>query len=390
MVTSADILKDIKHRQSQLTRQILTQLNEDEYYQDVLEYQLLTQLPKCIYQDQIYYSAKQPINCIKLSSSLHNTIVGIYGLNNLQIPNFTYIYAATETEILVDPLPNLTLADYLLTCDSYQFGKIYLQILYALNYAKVVDFTHYNLIPELIYIKEYDQQFLIDYGDYCLITDTIAIITNYSFSHISDFQSHIGYYKQIAHSIFPVKSWVMTDVYKLLLSSASINNLAYMKHIFSYFSDENFVEAIDQQYLSGYNLCYNSRTSKLSLKQFITHVEIIYNYQIADCLEYQIVDHSEKIMRNIISQVKKLTFSKVNLWKIDVLNDVQVMYDNIAKLVVLFRDCDKFADEIEIFRKIVFNNSQYFNNLNVDIVHDQRLLWYWDKMNFYEDIIFKG
>jgi hypothetical protein len=236
---------------------------------------------------------------------------------------------------------------------------------------------------------------LINYEDRYFSTDTIAIITDYSFSHISDNLTHIGYYKQIAYSVFPSQSWIMTDAYKLLLSSVAIainvGNLAVLsdlKYIFRYFSDENLLDAVTSNHQSNYNLCYNSVTAKMKLSSFINHVEVICDVEFNDYPIYELVNmNTDLLMKDLINQVKWINFNKVDLLNLEVLNDVKIMYSLIAELIVLSRSNDKFNETIDKMRVLVSNNSNYFDTLSIQIIHDERLLWYWDKMAIYEQVI---
>lgn len=200
---------------------------------------------------------------------IHEYFIGVYGTNLLRkyIPNFAYILGGFKcSPMVLNPLekekkevitwcnnnkvvinyilyeniePSISLRLYVKDCKPSEFLNKYLQILYALHKANtLIDFTHYDLHYENVMLRKTEySKFIIPYetekGMEYLITDSIATIIDYSYSHISlklqeDIKQngtveqvvkkrHFGINSKLAYGIFPGRKYALHDSYKLLL-----------------------------------------------------------------------------------------------------------------------------------------------------------------------------
>lgn len=186
------------------------------------------------------------IFAIKVPSSVHEIVVGLYGTNLLRtrIPNFSYVFggfkcspplSGPDGKVVTwcasreDPvwygmyeatIQNETLATFVETCTAKQFLQCYMQVMYSLLYAhEAIDFTHYNLSADnVVVVQGGTQGVQINYGDEFLQTDHVAMITNYDHAHIVVDGMRIGRFGEEENGIFHDRTNIFFDAYKLLLS----------------------------------------------------------------------------------------------------------------------------------------------------------------------------
>jgi len=196
---------------------------------------------------------------------VHELVVGLYGTNKLRqyIPNFSYIYGGLKcSPPLIDPetkkviyscldnknlvnyvlyenvAPATSISEYVKTCTSSQFLDVFMQALYALRLAnKLIDYTHYDLHAENLLIRnpklDKGKIFQIPYetenGIEYLRTSVISTFIDYGYSHIKTEDiideekgiifkgQHFGVHGREQASIFPNRSWIIYDAYRLLM-----------------------------------------------------------------------------------------------------------------------------------------------------------------------------
>lgn len=216
---------------------------------------------------------------------IHEAFVSLYGTNRLRrtIPNFVYCYGTFSCAspilasddhvaswcignsqvtymITENVYPSVSYCDYIKTASREEFLCSYLQVLYALNEAyKMIDFTHYDLHSENILMREYTEEeyFQIPYnterGKEYLVTNRVATIIDYGFTHIKYKNEHYGV-NRWAYSIYANKSHIMHDAYKLLLmlardlrdaESSLLDDVAF---IFSFFSNDDMMEILEEHF----------------------------------------------------------------------------------------------------------------------------------------------
>lgn len=185
---------------------------------------------------------------LETESLMHEFMVGTYALNPLRtnIPNFSYVlgkfhcstpYVGKMKEtfwcssrdnqqltyvIYENIFPSITAGEYVRTCTITQFLNLYSQILYALELAhRTSDFTHYDLHPENVLMREIDQPSLIFHeldGETIYIkVDSVATIIDYGYSHYVKDGIHHGLSAEFS-GISSSTSYPMHDAYRFLLS----------------------------------------------------------------------------------------------------------------------------------------------------------------------------
>jgi hypothetical protein len=266
----------------------------------------------------------------------HELMVGLYGTNRLRqyIPNFAYVYGGFKcSPPLVDPetkkvvtwclhndnavnyilyeniIPSITLAKYIETCTGSEFVNAYIQVVYALRMAlKVIDYTHYNLHNQNVYLRSprTDQSdkkiaFQIPYeterGVEYITTQLVPTLTNYEYAHfttdpvidsaghqIKDAQ-HLGRSGFVPFSIFPYRSWIMHDVYKLLmfsLMSASKHNntqvLTEATKIFRFFNQtDDPTVVMNEEWPVRFAFPLNDQTNLMSINDLAHYIRTVCN-----------------------------------------------------------------------------------------------------------------
>ena len=265
-------------------------------------------------------------------SLLHELVVGLYGTNKLRqyIPNFAYIYGGFKcSPPLIDPdtkkvvtwclhdtnpvnyvlyeniSPAVTLSKYIQTCSGKDFVNIYLQLLYSLRLAlKVSDYTHYDLHYENVLLRDPSpgqshKTFQIPYeterGVEYIVTQVIATIIDYGFSHIKTPDTidasgkvikegqHYGKSGLVPFSIFPYRSWIMHDLYKILMfcmmGAAKHNNnsvIVEATKIFRFFNaNEDPIVAINAQQPTLFAFPLTEQTNTLSINDLAIHIRTV-------------------------------------------------------------------------------------------------------------------
>lgn len=266
----------------------------------------------------------------------HELMVGLYGTNRLRqyLPNFAYVYGGFKcSPPLIDPetkkvvtwclhndnavnyilyeniLPSVTLAKYTETCTGAEFVNTFIQVVYALRMAlKVIDYTHYNLHNENVYLRSprtdtsatkipFQIAYETERGVEYITTELVPTLTNYEYSHflldaaidsaghpLQDAQ-HLGRSGFVPFSIFPYRSWIMHDVYTLLLFSmmtASKHNnkevMAEATKIFRFFNQTDDPQVvISEEWPTRFALPLTDQTNLLSINDFAQHIRKVCN-----------------------------------------------------------------------------------------------------------------
>jgi serine/threonine protein kinase len=242
---------------------------------------------------------------------IHEIFIGLYGTNKLRkyIPNFSFIlgglrcsppryipredtiYFAESNKdfyhILYEFIQGNTLKKELEKIEFSQFLNIFLQILFALQFAfDKIKFTHYDLHYENIIIRTpFDSEFFIPYivDDviYYIKTNCIATIIDYGFSYIQIDNINYGRHDLNYLGINADKSFPMYDIYKLLLFSmkgvGDENSKIFqeMVKIFEFFSTEDPKIQLNELSNPDKNLMYNLPSYDKYLK--FEHIDLI-NY----------------------------------------------------------------------------------------------------------------
>ena len=248
---------------------------------------------------------------------IHELVVGLYGTNKLRkyIPNFSYVYGGFKCSppvyngktkkiinwcedgpekvnyVLYENItPSLPLPDYIKTCTGKEFLNVYMQILYSLRLAyDISDFTHYDLHNENILIRLTNHtNFQIPYEtenkkvEY-LQSKVIATFIDYGFAHITvpDMTSktgeviptrHYGYHNMQEYEVYADRSWVLGDLYKILMYCANVaqyyKNTEVMevcRMIYSYFYTNTIEEALRLGAEQYYTLPYNGSVDQFEV-----------------------------------------------------------------------------------------------------------------------------
>lgn len=277
----------------------------------------------------IVKAARSPVH----DTLLHELIVGLHGTNHLRkhIPNFVYVYGGFRSSPpLVDPeskrvvtyclstenpvnyvlFENLgdvpSLQTYLQKCSGQEFLNIYMQILYALHTAlKVIDFTHYDLHCNNVLLRLPEQScnmFQIPYetelGKEYITTNVIPTIIDYGYAqvrtkdvidsagHVLVTGQHLGRSDYVPFSVYAYRSWIMHDLYKLLMFSLSAaykynnQNVVFVaSKIFRFFNSTEDVEsAIRQQEEIKFPLPLTKMSNTLTINNFATYIR-----KVCDC-----------------------------------------------------------------------------------------------------------
>jgi|688.fasta_scaffold166038_2 hypothetical protein len=268
---------------------------------------------------------------------LHELMVGLYGTNRLRqaIPNFAYIYGGFKcsppilgennqvtdwckqpkgvlgmnNENMVNYIlyenvnPSISIKDFTQTCSVNEFLNIFLQILYALDYAhKTIDFTHYDLHSGNILLRipnpnEPDKLYQILYktenGWEYITTKYIPTFIDYGMSHCKNESlkkyeniDNLGVFNFLDLSINPDRSWIMYDVYKFLVAlyiDAFNNNnkpvIDTIKYIYKFFNyEDDFYKLIREQLGLYHSIpCTEETYNLFTIDKLIKHIKIKYN-----------------------------------------------------------------------------------------------------------------
>lgn len=276
---------------------------------------------------------------------LHEMIVGLYGTNRLRafVPNFAYVFGGfkcsppivgLDKKVKTWCLNNENPVNYVLYeniapgksltahirdgCTSKEFANYFLQILYSENLAhEMIDFTHYNLTCDNVFLRQLNNKSYIPYiseervTEY-ILTDKIATIINYDYAHFKtadlvDSMGHttrvgldFGAYGFVEYSIFPTKSFPISDMYKLLMTSYvkarkyENNQVANLcERIYTYFSADSISESALKQQTYSYTLYRNEKTSTLSLDNLAKYIRAIFS---TEDFMFRYPDQSTKVL----------------------------------------------------------------------------------------------
>ena len=250
---------------------------------------------------------------------MHELIVGLYGTNLLRrlVPNFAYIYAGFKcspplfdgNKVITWCLPsNGSKVNYLLyeniypaaplttfiqKCSGSQWLNLYLQVLYSLRTAlATVDFTHYDLNPNNVLLRNLSSisgPFQIPYptenGQEYLTSDFVATLMNFECSHITYNKASYGKNGLLEFSIYPYRSWIMHDCYKLLMFSIKLamdsqntEVLIEANKVFKFFNSiEESTDAAKKQFNTLYSLPRTESTIKLNIDDFLRYIRRVCN-----------------------------------------------------------------------------------------------------------------
>jgi serine/threonine protein kinase len=251
-------------------------------------------------------------------------MVGLYGTNRLRpfIPNFAYIYGGVkcsppifgENDEVVDWCnnnknsvnyilyenvnPSISIKKFISKCSVDEFLNIFLQILYALDFAhKKIDFTHYDLHGSNILLRipnanEPDKLYQIPYktenGWEYITTRYIPTFIDYGMSHFRNESlkreeniDNFGIFNFLYLSINPNRSWIMYDVYKILMwvfiyadntNKPVADVIRYIYKFFNYKDDLKTL--IEEQYECYYSIPYTENTYNLfTIDKLIKHIK---------------------------------------------------------------------------------------------------------------------
>jgi len=258
---------------------------------------------------------------------LHELMVGLYGTNRLRpfIPNFAYIYGGFkcsppifgENDEVVDWCnnnknsvnyilyenvnPSISIKEFISKCSVDEFLNIFLQILYALDFAhKKIDFTHYDLHGSNILLRipnpdEPDKLYQIPYktenGWEYITTRYIPTFIDYGMSHFRNESlkreeniDNFGIFNCLYLSINPNRSWIMYDVYKILMwifihadnpDNTNKPVADVIRYIYKFFNYEDDLETlIEEQYELYYSIPYTEDTYNLfTIDKLIKHIK---------------------------------------------------------------------------------------------------------------------
>lgn len=158
------------------------------------------------------------------------------------------------------------------------------QILFALREAQEVGFTHYDLHTSNVILRDIGETVAIDYtatngSKKKLLTDTIATLIDYGFSHIEYNGKDYGFFAVPQGNVHPYKAFPLHDVFKLLCFSLydmrQAGNRAYKRllPLLSFFTQGDLDELIVNGRDSFYALPNNEETRKFMLDDFLDFVQ---------------------------------------------------------------------------------------------------------------------
>lgn len=241
----------------------------------------------------------------------HELVVGLYGTNQLRhyLPNFVYTLGGFQcTAPVIDPMKpydvatwcnegggvNYVLYENLAPARSFdkfitknltssRFLEKYLQVLYALRKGEqVCNFGHNDLHSGNVLIRTIrESYFYIPYEtergviEY-MLTDGIATIIDYGFSHIEVMGKHYGN----VVSLHPNRSYTLGDAYRLLAYSLMIaltlgnqDLVATLSKMIKFFNqEETATEIIERQRKMGYIIPY---TTEATLDDFLLYIRTV-------------------------------------------------------------------------------------------------------------------
>lgn len=230
--------------------------------------------------------------------ALHECIVGIHGLNNASVPNFAYTYGGffcSPPEVdddgnvlswcgpgkekvvyaVCENIGSKTLESILHECTLEEFLNLFCQVVLALR--SVPRFTHYNLTPSKIFLRDLPTLVSIGYeteqGTQYLNTQRLAIISDYRYSTLRLEDRYIGNPNYIGYGVNPTRNFPLTDIYRLLITchKASAKNPPVQdlcaKLLTSYFSST--INPAMMEETIGMNLYWSNEYANLGIDSFL-------------------------------------------------------------------------------------------------------------------------
>ncbi len=259
------------------------------------------------------FAVKAPKN--NQVDSQHELFVGLFGTNKLRetVPNFSYVFGGfsctgpvigTDNKIISwcydgenipyivyeNIQPNISLAKAIKTISGIDWLRYYMSILYALKAGQKIEFTHYDLHPENVLLREVQnkKEFYVPYEtergvtEYLLL-NLLPVIIDYGYSHIKYNNEHFGIYELIPDGVYPDKPSIFNDAYKLLLFSMfnAINSnnqeiIDIISDIFLFFNDQDSIfDVIKDQRQFFYYLPLLPDLEKVSIDDFLHYIRLI-------------------------------------------------------------------------------------------------------------------
>lgn len=291
------------------------------------------------------------------------SFVGLFGTNLMRqyIPNFSYIFNQFECShpnVLENgsiewcktnkPKSNVGYIVYEKILGSsikesikdknlspFNFVSFILQILFSLETAyKLIDFTHYDLHSDNIILRPTNMlNFQLKYEQGYIKTNRIATFIDYGLSHIKYKNKSYGNPQYEIYGIKYDKSFPISDIYKLLLSSAD-NCVKYkndiilliIKQLYKYFSDEDILVSIKEQLKTFYILPKIQETEQFTLNGFFDHLKSLFDLSnIYSTSSFNIKEFSCNFFDDCKSNIEQLLESP------SILNIINYYYDNINK-----------------------------------------------------------
>ena len=248
---------------------------------------------------------------------IHETFVGLYGTNNLRkkLLNFAYVYGGFKCSppligstgevqswcdsnknkvnyIMYEHVSNSTsLEDFIASgkCTGIDFLNVYLQIIYALRTAeKEIGFTHYDLHTENVLIKTSDdgQPKAIEYetenGVEYFHSQYLPVIIDYGNSRIEYLNSSYGFNGLIPYFVYPDRSNIFYDLFKLLGFSAALaveykNREVYSVcyYLLAWFSSEPPEQIIDKHFEKYFSIPYDEG-NPATVDDFINYIKQLF------------------------------------------------------------------------------------------------------------------
>lgn len=143
---------------------------------------------------------------------------GIKSVCNTQGKSYYTLYERVE--------PGIALNKYTKATKKFSdFLEKYLQILFSLNTAQKLDFTHYDLhdrnviLRSLPNIKKFNIKYILEGKEYYIKTDYVATIIDYGFSYIKRDGISFGLEQMEDFAVFADKPNQISDAFKLLMFS---------------------------------------------------------------------------------------------------------------------------------------------------------------------------
>jgi hypothetical protein len=247
----------------------------------------------------------------KNTELLHELFVGSFGTNKARrdIPNFAYIYGGFECSypiideetgnvislcgnpngpkvqyVAYEAITNATtMTDAIKTITTGEFLSLFMQVFFSTYYGYInFDWTHGDLHGENIMVRDISSthkgEFYIKYPlgnkDFYVQSNSVATFIDYGNSHIVFNGEHYGS-TFCQGSLYPTKSFPISDIYKFLLFvgyHALQHNrkdiIGYIARIFFFFNpEEDVTYAIKEQRRAFYNIPNTPYVQKLFTMQ---------------------------------------------------------------------------------------------------------------------------